>query len=102
VKPDRQQLAPGSGISPSLRIGSVSTGSVTSPSLRVGSVPPGQSRWFSLIRFAHLFRVPIGSLPIWFAPNRVVLAGRAVVYAASQPEWVAVNEILVEPREEPA
>ena len=28
--------------------------------------------------------------------------GRAVVYAATQPEWVAVNEILVEPREEPA
>jgi len=28
--------------------------------------------------------------------------GRAVVYAVSQPEWVAVNEILVEPREEPA
>lgn len=28
--------------------------------------------------------------------------GRAVVYAVSQPEWCAVNEILVEPREEPA
>ena len=28
--------------------------------------------------------------------------GRAVVYAASQPEWCAVNEILVEPRQEPA
>jgi len=28
--------------------------------------------------------------------------GRAVVYAVSQPEWVAVNEILVEPRCEPA
>lgn len=28
--------------------------------------------------------------------------GRAVVYALSQPEWCAVNEILVEPREEPA
>jgi NADP-dependent 3-hydroxy acid dehydrogenase YdfG len=27
--------------------------------------------------------------------------GRAVVYALSQPEWCAVNEILVEPREEP-
>ncbi|EED93564.1 predicted protein [Thalassiosira pseudonana CCMP1335] len=28
--------------------------------------------------------------------------GRAVVYALSQPEWCAVNEILIEPREEPA
>ena len=28
--------------------------------------------------------------------------GRAVVYAASQPEWCAVKEILVEPRQEPA
>ncbi|KAL7541007.1 hypothetical protein ACHAXR_010553, partial [Thalassiosira sp. AJA248-18] len=28
--------------------------------------------------------------------------GRAVIYAVSQPEWCAVNEILVEPREEPA
>ena len=28
--------------------------------------------------------------------------GRAVVYALTQPEWCAVNEILVEPREEPA
>ena len=28
--------------------------------------------------------------------------GRAVVYAVTQPEWCAVNEILVEPRQEPA
>eukprot|EP00569_Conticribra_weissflogii_P007712 CAMPEP_0171335648 /NCGR_PEP_ID=MMETSP0878-20121228/5495_1 /TAXON_ID=67004 /ORGANISM="Thalassiosira weissflogii, Strain CCMP1336" /LENGTH=1371 /DNA_ID=CAMNT_0011836963 /DNA_START=214 /DNA_END=4329 /DNA_ORIENTATION=- len=28
--------------------------------------------------------------------------GRAVVYSVTQPEWCAVNEILVEPREEPA
>ena len=28
--------------------------------------------------------------------------GRAAVYVLTQPEWCAVNEILVEPREEPA
>uniref|UniRef100_A0A7S0CC94 NADP-dependent 3-hydroxy acid dehydrogenase YdfG n=1 Tax=Proboscia inermis TaxID=420281 RepID=A0A7S0CC94_9STRA len=28
--------------------------------------------------------------------------GRAVVYALTQPEWCAVNEVLVEPRGEPA
>ena len=28
--------------------------------------------------------------------------GRAVIYALTQPEWCAVNEVLVEPREEPA
>lgn len=28
--------------------------------------------------------------------------GNAVVYAASQPSFVAVNEVLVEPRDEPA
>ncbi len=27
--------------------------------------------------------------------------GRAVVYAVSQPNYVAINEILIEPREAP-
>ena len=45
------------------------------------------------------FAQPSADRNVWLDPADVA---RAVVFAASQPEHVAINELLVEPRDAPA
>jgi thioester reductase-like protein len=70
-----------------LRVTCIQPGNVATPLLATSTDPEGLSE----------YGAPTGAKVL-----EPVDIGRAVVYALTQPEWCAVNEILVEPREEPA
>lgn len=70
-----------------LRVTCIQPGNVETPLLSISTDPDGLTE----------YGAPTGAKVL--EPADI---GRAVVYALSQPEWCAVNEILVEPREEPA
>jgi len=70
-----------------LRVTCIQPGNVETPLLSKSTDPEGLEE----------YGTPTGAKVL--EPDDI---GRAVVYALTQPEWCAVNEILVEPREEPA
>jgi len=70
-----------------LRVTCIQPGNVETPLLSMSTDPEGLAE----------YGTPTGAKVL--EPKDI---GNAVVYALSQPEWCAVNEILVEPREEPA
>lgn len=70
-----------------LRVTCIQPGNVETPLLATSTDPEGIKDWGE----------PTGQKVL--EPDDI---GRAVVYAVTQPEWCAVNEILVEPRGEPA
>jgi len=82
-------------LSQSLRAETASTG------LRVTCIHPGNVETPLL----SMFTDPEGLAPYGKPTGAKALepsdVGKAVVYAVTQPEWCAVNEILVEPRGEP-
>ncbi|KUF98529.1 bZIP transcription factor 1 [Phytophthora nicotianae] len=90
------------GISQALRLENVGSG------LRVTSIQPGNVAT-DLVKHANaasgvdeeamkLYGGPSGKECEVLIPEDI---GRAVLYAVTQPPYVAVNEILVEPRDEP-
>jgi len=70
-----------------LRVTCIQPGNVETPLLSMSTDPEGLTQYGE----------PTGAKVL--EPADI---GNAVVYAVTQPEWCAVNEILVEPREEPA
>jgi len=83
-------------ISQALRLETASSG------LRVTCIQPGNVETPLLSTSTDLDGIKEYGTPSGAKVLEPADIGRAVVYAASQPEWCAVNEILVEPRQEPA
>jgi amino acid adenylation domain-containing protein/thioester reductase-like protein len=84
------------GVSQALRAETASTG------LRVTCIQPGNVETPLLSKSTDPDGLAEYGTPTGAKVLEPADIGRAVVYAVSQPEWCAVNEILVEPREEPA
>ncbi|KAG6974729.1 hypothetical protein JG688_00002907 [Phytophthora aleatoria] len=88
------------GISQALRLENVGSG------LRVTSIQPGNVAT-DLVKHANAASgVDEDAMKLYGGPSECEVLkpediGRAVLYAATQPPYVAVNEILVEPRDEP-
>jgi NADP-dependent 3-hydroxy acid dehydrogenase YdfG len=84
------------GVSQALRAETASTG------LRVTCIQPGNVETPLLSKSTDPDGLAEYGTPTGAKVLEPADIGRAVVYAVSQPEWCAVNEILVEPRDEPA
>ncbi|POM66658.1 Oxidoreductase [Phytophthora palmivora] len=88
------------GISQALRLENVGSG------LRVTSIQPGNVAT-DLVKHANAASgVDEEAMKLYGGPSECEVLkpadiGRAVLYAVTQPPYVAVNEILVEPRDEP-
>jgi thioester reductase-like protein len=83
------------GVSKALRAETASTG------LKVTCIQPGNVATPLLAKSTDPDGVKEYGEPTGAKVLEPADIGRAVLYALTQPEWCAVNEILVEPREEP-
>ena len=83
------------GMSKALRLETASTG------IRVTCIQPGNVNTPLLATSTDQEGIKMYGEPSGAKVLEPADIGRAVVYAATQPEWCAINDILVEPREEP-
>ncbi|CEG42456.1 non ribosomal peptide synthase [Plasmopara halstedii] len=88
------------GISQALRLENIGSG------LRVTSIQPGNVATDLVMHANTSSRVDEEAMKLYGKPSEFEILqsqdiGRAVLYAVTQPPHVAINEILVEPRDEP-
>ena len=83
------------GMSKALRLETASTG------IRVTCIQPGNVETPLLATSSDPEGIEMYGKPSGAKVLEPADIGRAVVYAATQPEWCALNNIMVEPREEP-
>ena len=83
------------GMSNALRLETASSG------IRVTCIQPGNVATPLLATSTDLEGLELYGKPSGAKVLNPGDIGRAVVYAATQPDWCAVNQLLVEPREEP-